>query len=47
LGNLIFDGWYTDPNFAEESYVTGGSILSAQDAALYAKWSCPDDYEYD
>ena len=47
LGNLIFDGWYTDPNFTEGTYVTGGSVLSTQDNALYAKWSCPDDYEYD
>ncbi|MBE6674170.1 MAG: hypothetical protein E7596_03575 [Ruminococcaceae bacterium] len=37
--NYIFDGWYTNPNFTEESKITHiTSSLAGTNITLYAKW---------
>ena len=36
--NYVFDGWYTDENFTEESKVTTIEKGSTGDITLYAKW---------
>jgi hypothetical protein len=39
---MVFDGWYTTPDYQDGTKKEEGSTLSALDTTLYAKWSCPD-----
>ena len=45
--NMVFTGWYTSPDFNEDSLITEIKLGTDEDITLYAEWSYNVTYELD